>query len=163
MNPAMQPLAQSTPALPETAGVTSLEGLNRTVPLPPEGAGFWRHLRAFAGPAFLVSVGYMDPGNWGTDLAGGARFKYGLLWVVALASLMAIFLQVLSARLGIVTGKDLAQACRDWYPRWTRWPNWLLCELAENVPQGEVNCRDGPELCASNPEIGKAFIKEPPL
>ena len=72
----------------------------------------------------------MDPGNWGTDLAGGAQFKYGLLWVVALASLMAIFLQVTSARLGVVTGKDLAQCCRDWYPQWTRWPNWLLCELA---------------------------------
>ena len=72
----------------------------------------------------------MDPGNWGTDLSGGASFKYDLLWVVALASLMAIFLQVISARLGIVTGKDLAQCCRDWYPKWTRWPNWLLCELA---------------------------------
>jgi manganese transport protein len=72
----------------------------------------------------------MDPGNWGTDLAAGAQFKYGLLWVVALASLMAIFLQVTSARLGVVTGKDLAQCCRDWYPRWTRWPNWLLCEVA---------------------------------
>src|SRR5947207_1213191 len=72
----------------------------------------------------------MDPGNWGTDLAGGARFKYGLLWVVALASLMAIFMQVISARLGVVTGKDLAQCCRDWYPRWTRWPNWLLSEVA---------------------------------
>ena len=72
----------------------------------------------------------MDPGNWGTDLQGGAQFKYGLLWVVALASLMAIFLQVIAARLGVVTGKDLAQCCRDWYPRWTRWPNWLLCEMA---------------------------------
>src|SRR5438445_9628308 len=72
----------------------------------------------------------MDPGNWGTDLAGGAQFKYGLLWVVGLASLMAIFMQVISARLGVVTGKDLAQCCRDWYPGWTRWPNWLFCELA---------------------------------
>jgi manganese transport protein len=72
----------------------------------------------------------MDPGNWGTDLAGGAQFKYDLLWVVGLASLMAIFMQVIAARLGVVTGKDLAQCCRDWYPRWTRWPNWLLCELA---------------------------------
>src|SRR5438445_2305928 len=72
----------------------------------------------------------MDPGNWGTDLQGGAQFKYGLLWVVALASLMAIFMQVISARRGVVTGKDLAQCCRDWYPGWTRWPNWLLCELA---------------------------------
>jgi manganese transport protein len=72
----------------------------------------------------------MDPGNWATDLQGGAKFKYGLLWVVALSSLMAIILQVCSARLGVVTGKDLAQACRDYYPRWTRWPNYLACELA---------------------------------
>src|SRR5439155_27216710 len=70
------------------------------------------------------------PGNLGTDLAGGAQFKYVLLWVVGLASLMAIFMQVISARLGVVTGKDLAQCCRDWYPRWSRWPNWLFCELA---------------------------------
>ncbi len=82
------------------------------------------------GPAILVSVGYMDPGNWGTDLQGGANFKYALLWVVALASLMAIFMQVISARLGVVTGKDLAQCCRDWYPKWTRWPNWLMSEVA---------------------------------
>jgi len=72
----------------------------------------------------------MDPGNWGTDLAGGAEFKYGLLWVVALASLMAIFMQVIAARLGVVTGMDLAQCCRDWYPEWTRVPNWLFSELA---------------------------------
>jgi manganese transport protein len=72
----------------------------------------------------------MDPGNWGTDLQGGAQFKYGLLWVVGLASLMAIFMQVIAARLGVVTGKDLAQCCRDWYPTWTRWPNWLLSETA---------------------------------
>jgi manganese transport protein len=72
----------------------------------------------------------MDPGNWGTDLQGGAQFKYGLLWVVGLASIMAIFMQVISARLGVVTGKDLAQCCRDWYPWWTRWPNWLMSELA---------------------------------
>jgi len=98
--------------------------------VPHHEAGFWRQWRAFIGPALLVSVGYMDPGNWGTDLQGGAQFKYGLLWVVALASLMAIFLQVISARLGTVTGKDLAQCCRDWYPRWTRWPNWLMSELA---------------------------------
>ena len=72
----------------------------------------------------------MDPGNWGTELQGGAQFKYGLLCVVGLASLMAIFMQVISARLGVVTGKDLAQCCRDWYPQWTRWPNWLMSELA---------------------------------
>jgi len=98
--------------------------------VPPPQSGFWRNWRAFVGPAILVSVGYMDPGNWGTDLQAGAQFKYQLLWVVGLASLMAIFMQVCSARLGVVTGKDLAQACRDWYPKWTRWPNWLLCEAA---------------------------------
>jgi len=108
----------------------SLEGLHSTVPVPPPSAGFWPNWRAFVGPAFLVSVGYMDPGNWGTDLQAGASFKYRLLWVVALSSFMAIIMQILSARLGLVTGKDLAQACRDFYPRWTRWPNWLACELA---------------------------------
>jgi manganese transport protein len=108
----------------------SLEGLNASVPVPPASAGFWKHWRAFVGPAFLVSVGYMDPGNWGTDLQAGAQYRYGLLWVVALASLMAIVMQILAARLGVVTGKDLAQACRDYYPRWSRWPNWLSCELA---------------------------------
>jgi len=112
------------------AGQRSLEGMHGTVEVPPHEAGFWAQWRAYVGPALLVSVGYMDPGNWGTDLAAGAQFKYGLLWVVALASLMAIFLQVIAARLGVVTGKDLAQCCRDWYPRWTRWPNWLLCEVA---------------------------------
>ncbi len=108
----------------------SLEGIHSTVEVPHHEAGFWRQWRAYVGPALLVSVGYMDPGNWGTDLAGGAEFRYALLWVVALASLMAIFMQVISARLGVVTGKDLAQCCRDWYPRWTRWPNWLLSEVA---------------------------------
>src|SRR5262249_25510658 len=108
----------------------SLEGLHGTVEVPPADAGFWRQWRAFVGPAFLVSVGYMDPGNWGTDLEAGARFKYQLLWVVGLSSMMAIIMQIIAARLGIVTGKDLAQACRDYYPRWTRWPNWLACEVA---------------------------------
>ncbi|HTR65349.1 MAG TPA: Nramp family divalent metal transporter [Terriglobales bacterium] len=108
----------------------SLEGVHSSVAVPHHRAGFWEQWRAFVGPAILVSVGYMDPGNWGTDLQGGAQYKYGLLWVVGLASLMAIFMQVISARLGVVTGKDLAQCCRDWYPRWTRWPNWLLSEVA---------------------------------
>ena len=108
----------------------SLEGMHNTVPVPDIGASFWKKWRAFVGPAILISVGYMDPGNWGTDLAAGAQFKYGLLWVVALSSLMAIVLQVISARLGVVAGKDLAQCCRDWYPTWTRIPNWLLCECA---------------------------------
>jgi manganese transport protein len=111
-------------------GALSLEGMHGTVEVPRQGGPFWKQWRAFAGPALLVSVGYMDPGNWGTDLSAGAEYKYALLWVVALASLMAIFLQVISARLGVATGKDLAQCCRDWYPAWTRWPNYLLCELA---------------------------------
>src|SRR6266853_2923088 len=119
---------------PETearsSGHVSLEGVHSTVEVPHHEAGFWEQWRAFVGPAILVSVGYMDPGNWGTDLQGGARFKYALLWVVGLASLMAIFMQVISARLGVVTGKDLAQCCRDWYPSWTRWPNWLFSEVA---------------------------------
>ena len=117
------------PAAP-TAGQRSLEGMHSTVAVPHPDAGFWRHWRAYVGPALLVSVGYMDPGNWGTDLDAGARFRYGLLWVVALASAMAIVLQVIASRLGVVTGKDLAQCCRDWLPRWSRWPNWLLCEVA---------------------------------
>jgi manganese transport protein len=108
----------------------SLEGLHGTVSVPPRQAGFWRQWRAFVGPAILISVGYMDPGNWGTDLAGGAQFKYGLLWVVALASFMAVILQVISARLGVATGKDLAQCCRDYYPGWMRWPNWVSMEIA---------------------------------
>ena len=115
---------------PASPGHRSLEGMHSTVAVPHPDEGFWRHWRAFVGPALLVSVGYMDPGNWGTDLQGGAQFKYALLWVVALASAMAIVMQVIAARLGVVTGKDLAQCCRDWLPRWSRWPNWLLCEVA---------------------------------
>ena len=117
-------------AAPSHVNHLSLEGMHSTVEVPHHEAGFWRQWRAYVGPALLVSVGYMDPGNWGTDLAGGAQFRYALLWVVALASLMAIFMQVISARLGVATGKDLAQCCRDWYPKWTRWPNWLLSEVA---------------------------------
>ncbi|HXY10049.1 MAG TPA: Nramp family divalent metal transporter [Terriglobales bacterium] len=113
-----------------TANHVSLENVHSTVQVPHPQAGFWEQWRAFVGPAILVSVGYMDPGNWGTDLQAGAQFRYGLLWVVGLASLLAIFMQVISARLGVVTGKDLAQCCRDWYPNWTRWPNWLLSEVA---------------------------------
>jgi manganese transport protein len=111
-------------------GSRSLEGLHGTVPLPPASAGFWRQYRAFVGPAILISVGYMDPGNWGTDLQAGAQFRYQLLWVVGLASLMAIIMQVIAARLGVVTGKDLAQFCRDNYPEWSRLPLWIFCEIA---------------------------------
>jgi manganese transport protein len=85
---------------------------------------------AFAGPAYLISVGYMDPGNWATDLEGGAKFGYKLLWVLVLSNAMAILLQTLSARLGIVTQSDLAQACRKSYPRWISAALWILCEIA---------------------------------
>jgi len=118
------------PPGPPADAHSSLEEIHGSIAVPAATAGFWRNWRAFVGPAILISVGYMDPGNWGTDLQGGAQFKYGLLWVVALASLMAIFLQVTAARLGVATGKDLAQCCRDWYPRWTRWPNWITMEIA---------------------------------
>ena len=90
----------------------------------------WKRMFAFAGPAYLVSVGYMDPGNWATDLEGGARFGYQLLWVLVLSNLMAILLQTLSARLGIVSQRDLAQACRETYPRPVSYALWLLCEIA---------------------------------
>src|SRR5437660_12096496 len=90
----------------------------------------WRRMFAFAGPAYLVSVGYMAPGNWGTDLEGGARFGYQLLWVLVMSNIMALLLQTLSSRLGIVTRRDLAQACRDEYPRSVSYTLWILCELA---------------------------------
>src|SRR5882757_2020057 len=93
-------------------------------------ASVFRRMLAFAGPAYLVSVGYMDPGNWATDLEGGARFGYRLLWVLVLSNLMALLLQTLSSRLGIVTRRDLAQACRDEYPRHICYVLWNLCELA---------------------------------
>ena len=96
----------------------------------PEGAGFWRKMFAFAGPGYLVAVGYMDPGNWATDLAGGARFGYTLLSVIMLSNFMAILLQALAARLGIASGRDLAQACRDSYSRPTTIVLWILCEIA---------------------------------
>src|SRR6058998_1796323 len=89
-----------------------------------------RKILPYLGPAYLVSVGYMDPGNWATDLQGGARFGYQLIWVLLMSNLMAVLLQTLSARLGVVTGKDLAQACRDYYPRALVYPLWVLCEIA---------------------------------
>ena len=91
---------------------------------------FWRRMFAFAGPAYLISVGYMDPGNWATDLEGGARFGYRLIWVLVMSNAMAILLQTLSARLGIVAGRDLAQACRETYPRRVNWRFGRLCEIA---------------------------------
>src|SRR3954467_8315822 len=96
----------------------------------PVDAGFWRKMLAFAGPGYLVAVGYMDPGNWATSLAGGPGFGYALLSVVVLSSLMAVFLQALALRLGIATGRDLAQASRDHFSRPTVWFLWITCELA---------------------------------
>src|SRR5689334_19827913 len=96
----------------------------------PAGAGFWRKLFAFAGPGYLVAVGYMDPGNWATDLAGGARFGYTLLSVVLISNLFAMLLQHLAAKLGIVTGRDLAQACRDNYSKPVAIALWVFCEIA---------------------------------
>ncbi len=93
-------------------------------------ASLWRRALAFAGPAYLVSVGYMDPGNWATDLEGGAKFGYSLLWVLVMSNAMAILLQTLSARLGVVSGRDLAQACREEYPRFVSHALWVLCEIA---------------------------------
>src|SRR5678810_199450 len=109
--------------------VPSLPEVHRSLPVPHH-LGFWRKLWAFAGPGYLVAVGYMDPGNWATDLGGGSKFGYTLLSVVMLSSLMAIFLQALSAKLGIVTGRDLAQACRDHYSPPVRFVLWVLCEIA---------------------------------
>jgi manganese transport protein len=134
-NESMNPLPNETNPPAQASAVSrsgdmSLEGLHDSVKVPHHKAGFWKQIAAFFGPAVLVSVAYMDPGKWGTDLQAGAQFKYGLLWVVGLASVMAIFLQIIAARLGIATGRNLAQCCYDWYPKWTRVPNWLMAELA---------------------------------
>ena len=106
----------------------SLSEVHRSVEV--NGASWFRKLLAFAGPGYLVAVGYMDPGNWATDLAGGSRFGYALLSVILLSNLMAVLLQGLASKLGIVTGRDLAQACRDHYSRRTGLVLWVLCELA---------------------------------
>lgn len=107
----------------------SLSEVYRTVAIP-KNAGIFKRMLAFAGPAYLVSVGYMDPGNWATDLEGGARFGYQLIWVLLMSNLIAVLLQTLSARLGIVTGRDLAQACREHYPKPIAFTLWILCEVA---------------------------------
>src|SRR2546422_6257281 len=112
-----------------STGAVSLPEVHRSV-LVPDTASFWRKLIAFSGPGFLVAVGYMDPGNWATDLAGGARFGYSLLAVIMISNLMAILLQHLCIKLGVATGRDLAQACRDHYSTPTVWFLWILCELA---------------------------------
>jgi manganese transport protein len=106
----------------------SLSDVHESV--PTDHVSLWRRILAFSGPAYLVSVGYMDPGNWATDLVGGSQFGYRLLWVLVMSNAMAILLQTLGARLGIVTGRDLAQACRETYPRAVNLALWFLCEIA---------------------------------
>ncbi|WP_181418321.1 Nramp family divalent metal transporter [Phyllobacterium leguminum] len=110
-------------------GDASLSEVHRSIAVRKTGPN-WRKALAFFGPGYLVAVGYMDPGNWATSLAGGSRFGYALLFVVLLSNIMAVILQSLCARLGIATGRDLAQACRDAYPNWVAWPLWFLAEIA---------------------------------
>src|ERR1700724_3413162 len=110
-------------------GQVSLAEVHRSIVVPTT-ASFWRKLLAFSGPGFLVAVGYMDPGNWATDLAGGAKFGYSLLAIVMMSNRMAILLQHLCIKLGVATGRDLAQACRDHYSTLTVWSLWILCEIA---------------------------------
>ena len=112
--------SENRPSLPE---------VHRSIPVP-NSKGFWRKMLAYAGPGYLVSVGYMDPGNWATDLAGGAKFGYALLSVILLSNLMAILLQSLCVRLGVATGRDLAQACRDYFSPRVSLLLWILCEIA---------------------------------
>ena len=112
--------SENKPSLPE---------VHRSIPIP-NSKGFWRKMLAYAGPGYLVSVGYMDPGNWATDLAGGAKFGYALLSVILLSNLMAILLQSLCVRLGVATGRDLAQACRDYFSPRVSFVLWILCEIA---------------------------------
>jgi manganese transport protein len=113
----------------KSQGGDSLPEVFRSINVP-QGGSFWRKMLAYAGPGFLVSVGYMDPGNWATDLAGGARYGYTLLSVILISNLIAILLQHLCVKLGIATGRDLAQACRDHYSKPVVWGLWALCEAA---------------------------------
>ncbi|HMN08043.1 MAG TPA: Nramp family divalent metal transporter [Gemmatimonadaceae bacterium] len=128
------PAPEPSPTPPADAGwrrareTPSLAEVHRTIPV--HGLTWWRKLLAFAGPGYMVAVGYMDPGNWATDLAGGSRFGYTLLSVILISNLMAVLLQGLASKLGIVTGRDLAQACRDHYTRPVAFALWVLCELA---------------------------------
>lgn len=134
---ARSPTVQTKPASMPSAtggwrtprGEPSLADMFATVRVSTS-ASFWKKLAAFLGPGYLVAVGYMDPGNWATSLAGGSKFGYALLAVALISNIMAIVLQALCARLGVGSGRDLAQACRDAYPRWVSWPLWLLAEIA---------------------------------
>src|SRR5438094_1272832 len=113
---------------PPPIATRSLDEVHETVPVGyPR---FWRRMFAFSGPAYMVSVGYMDPGNWATDIEAGSRFNYELIWVLLMSNAMAVLLQTLAARMGIVAGRDLAQACRESYPRPVAMALWVLCEIA---------------------------------
>ncbi|URD59734.1 Nramp family divalent metal transporter [Sphingomonas sp. KRR8] len=116
--------------VPATGDDVSLAEAHRSIALPGRSSGLLRRFGAFAGPGYLVAVGYMDPGNWATDLAGGSAYGYSLLWTILLANLMAMLLQALTAKLGIATGRDLAQACRDQYSKPVAFALWLVCEAA---------------------------------
>src|SRR5437868_3618697 len=137
-----QPAVSPSPATPKPAtqaavpggwrtprGEPSLSNVFASIRTSKQGS-FWRKLVAFLGPGYLVAVGYMDPGNWATSLAGGSKFGYALLFIALMSNIMAIVLQALCARLGIGAGRDLAQACRDAYPRWASWPLWIISEVA---------------------------------
>jgi manganese transport protein len=124
-----EPISKVESAWRKPAGQASLNEVHRSV-LVPATSSFWRKLFAFSGPGFLIAVGYMDPGNWATDLQGGAQFGYTLLSVVMISNFMAILLQHLSIKLGVATGRDLAQACRDHYSTPTVWFLWIGCEIA---------------------------------
>jgi manganese transport protein len=127
-------LPQDTPVLTDSGWrhprkTPSLSEVFGSIAVRPSGS-FWKKLGAFLGPGYLVAVGYMDPGNWATSLAGGSKFGYALLTIALLSNIMAIILQALCARLGIGAGRDLAQACRDAFPRAVSWPLWVLAEIA---------------------------------
>ena len=126
--PEAETVAPAPPGWRRARATPSLVEVYRTVPVA--GKGWWRKIAAFAGPGYLVAVGYMDPGNWATDLAGGSKFGYTLLSVILASNLMAILLQGLSSKLGIVTGRDLAQACRDNYSKPVGFLLWIACEIA---------------------------------
>jgi manganese transport protein len=132
-SPSLPPDQAATPPVPggwrAPRGEPSLADMFGSIRVA-RGGSFWRKLAAFLGPGYLVAVGYMDPGNWATSLAGGSKFGYALLAVALISNIMAIVLQALCARLGVGSGRDLAQACRDAYPKWVSWPLWLLAEIA---------------------------------
>ncbi|MES2602965.1 MAG: Nramp family divalent metal transporter [Pseudomonadota bacterium] len=132
-SPSLPPDQAATPPVPggwrTPRGEPSLSNMFGSIRVA-KGGSFWRKLAAFLGPGYLVAVGYMDPGNWATSLAGGSKFGYALLAVALISNIMAIVLQALCARLGVGSGRDLAQACRDAYPKWVSWPLWLLAEIA---------------------------------